>query len=101
MIDSFISAFPGFTITDRSAVGRGMGHALHCTESCVWDYGKLTGTAKWDDILKLYEIDKQNMLYHMLPNVTHRHLNPSVQSMVKVSLASQAMSSYQHSGHHR
>jgi hypothetical protein len=37
---------------------------------------QLTGTAKWEDILKLYETDKQNVLYHLLPNVKHRHLNP-------------------------
>jgi hypothetical protein len=38
---------------------------------------QLTGTAKWEDILKLYEIDKQNVLYHLLPNVMHKHLNPA------------------------
>ena len=30
----------------------------------------LTGTAKWADILKVYETDKQNVLYHLLCNVT-------------------------------
>jgi hypothetical protein len=37
---------------------------------------QLTDTAKWKDILKLYEIDKKNMLCHLLPNEMHRHLNP-------------------------
>jgi len=34
----------------------------------------LTGTAKWAEIFKVYEIDKQNVLYHLLHNVTDRHL---------------------------
>ena len=34
----------------------------------------LIGTAKWADILKVYEIDKQNVLHHLLHNVTDRHL---------------------------
>jgi len=34
----------------------------------------LTGTAKWADILKVYELDKQNELYHQLCKVTDRHL---------------------------
>ena len=29
----------------------------------------LIGTAKWADIFKMYEIDKQNVLYHLLHNV--------------------------------
>jgi hypothetical protein len=40
------------------------------------DSERLSGTAKWDGILKLYEIDKPNVLYHLLPDVIHRHLNP-------------------------
>jgi hypothetical protein len=36
---------------------------------------QFTGTAIWEDILKMYEIDKQNVLYHLLPNVMYRHLN--------------------------
>ena len=36
----------------------------------------LTGTAKWADILKVYEIDKQNVLYRQLRQVTDRHLKP-------------------------
>jgi hypothetical protein len=31
----------------------------------------LTAAAKRDGILKLYELDKQNVPYHLLPNVTH------------------------------
>jgi hypothetical protein len=78
MNDSFISVFSGFIFTQ--AVGRGTGHALQCTESWVWDYNKQRVTywsAKWDDILKLCETDKQNVLYHLLPSVMHRHLNAS------------------------
>jgi hypothetical protein len=30
----------------------------------------LTGTAKWADILKVYEINKHNLLYHLQCNVT-------------------------------
>jgi hypothetical protein len=62
---------------------------------------QLSGSTKWDDMLKQYEIDKWNVLYHVLPNVMCRHFNPSAQSMMKVSLAAQAMSSYQPSGHIR
>jgi len=32
----------------------------------------LTGTAKWADISKAYELDKQNVLYHQLRNLLHR-----------------------------
>jgi hypothetical protein len=45
----------------------------------VWEYNEqqvITGTAKWDGILKLHAIDEQNVLYHLLPDVMHRHLNP-------------------------
>jgi hypothetical protein len=34
----------------------------------------LTGTAKWADILKVYELDKQNVLYRVMRHVTDRHL---------------------------
>lgn len=37
----------------------------------------LIGTAKWEDILKLHEIDKHNVLYRLTHNVMHRHLNSS------------------------
>jgi len=50
---------------------------------------QLTGTA----ILKVYEIDKQNVLYHLLHNVTDRHLKDFAQDAMKVSLAAQVMSS--------
>jgi hypothetical protein len=40
---------------------------------------ELAGTAKWANILKMYDTDKQNMLYYLLCNVTDRHLNPIVQ----------------------
>jgi hypothetical protein len=39
----------------------------------------LNGTAKWADILKVYEIDKQNVLYCLLRKVTDRHLKPFAQ----------------------
>jgi hypothetical protein len=54
---------------------------------------KLIGTAKSEDILKLYEIDKQNMLNHLLHNVNYRHLNPIAEDAMRVSLAAQVMSS--------
>jgi hypothetical protein len=41
----------------------------------------------------VYELDKQNVLYYLLHNVTDRHLKPFTQVAVKVSLAAQAMSS--------
>ena len=52
----------------------------------------LTGTAKWADILKVYETDKQNVLYRQLRQVTDRHLKPFAQDAMKVSLAAQVMS---------
>jgi hypothetical protein len=36
---------------------------------------RLTDTAKWDDIFKLYEDDKSNV-YCLLPKVTERHIKP-------------------------
>jgi hypothetical protein len=36
---------------------------------------RLTGTAKWEDILKLYEVDKHNVCC-LLPKVTERHMMP-------------------------
>ena len=53
---------------------------------------RLTGTAKWDDILKLYEVEKRNV-YRLLPKVTERHIKPSGQDTMKVNLAAQVMSS--------
>ena len=58
---------------------------------------QLTGTAKLEDILKLYDTGRHNVLYHLLPSVMHRHLKPGWQSAMKVSLASHVMRSYQHS----
>ena len=51
---------------------------------------RLTGTAKWDDILKLYEVEKRNV-YRLLPKVTERHIKPSGQDTGY--LAAQVMSS--------
>jgi len=53
----------------------------------------LTGTAKWADMLKVHELDKQNVLYCQLHKVTDRHLKPFAQDAMKVSLAGQVMSS--------
>ena len=55
-------------------MGRGSGHACSALNlGCeIKIKGKqVTCTTKWEDILKLYEIDKQNVLH----NVMHRHLN--------------------------
>ena len=41
----------------------------------------------------MYETDKQNVLYHLLHNVTDRHLKTFAQDAVKVSLAAQVMNS--------
>jgi len=60
---------------------------------------QLTGTAKWEDILKLYETKIHTVPYHLLPNVMHSLLKPGCYSMMKVSLAEQVRSSYQRSGH--
>jgi hypothetical protein len=53
----------------------------------------LTGTAKWADILKVYEIDKENVVYCHLRNVSDRHRKPFAQDAMKFSLAAQVMSS--------
>jgi len=53
----------------------------------------LTGTAKWADVLKVYELDKQNVLYCQLCKATDRHQKPFAQDAMKVSLAAQVMSS--------
>jgi hypothetical protein len=49
---------------------------------------RLTGTAKWDDILKLYEVQKHNV-YRPLSKVTERHIQHRGQNTMKVSLAAQ------------
>ena len=80
-------------------------HLLKCTRNLFFKYdvmnvglgvvvnGKpLTGTAKWADILKVYELNKQNVLYRVMCHVTNRHLKPFAQDAMKVSLAAQVMS---------
>jgi hypothetical protein len=52
----------------------------------------VTGTAKWADILKVYELDKQNVLYRVMCHVTDRHLKTFAQDAMEVSLAAQVMS---------
>jgi predicted ATP-dependent endonuclease of OLD family len=37
---------------------------------------QITGTAKLEDMLKLYETKKQTVPYHLLPNVMHILLKP-------------------------
>lgn len=39
------------------------------------------------------------MLNHLLPSVIHRDLNPGSQRIMKVSLATHVVSSYQHCDH--
>lgn len=57
------------------------------------DNGEMgVGTAKWDDIVKLYEHDKR-CVYRLLPRVTDSHMNTAGQSSMKVNLAAQLMSS--------
>jgi len=53
----------------------------------------LTGTAKWAHILKVYELDKRNMLYRQLRKVIDRHMKTFGQNAMKVSSAAQVMSS--------
>jgi hypothetical protein len=53
---------------------------------------QLTGTAQWDVILKLYEVEKRNM-YRLLPKVAERHIQHGSQNTMKVSLAAQIMNS--------
>ena len=49
---------------------------------------QMTGTAKWDDILKLCKVEKYNM-YRLLPKVTKKHIKPGGQNAMKVILAAQ------------
>ena len=53
---------------------------------------RLTGTTKWDGILKLYEVEKRNM-YHLLAKVTQRHIQHGGQNTMKVNLAAQIKNS--------
>jgi hypothetical protein len=53
---------------------------------------RLTGIAKWEDILNLYGVQKRNV-YRLLPKVTERHIKPGGQDTMKVSLTAQVMSS--------
>jgi hypothetical protein len=64
--------------TQGSALGRETGHACNALNlgcGTTIKSMRLTDTAKGEDILKLYEIEKQSVLYHLVPNVMHRHLN--------------------------
>ena len=53
---------------------------------------RLTGTAQWDVMLKLYEVEKRNM-YCLLPKVTARHIQHGGHNTMKGSLAAQVMNS--------
>jgi hypothetical protein len=78
MSDSFISVFSGIIFTQGSAVGRETGHgcnALNLGCGITINSMRLTDTAKLEDILNLYEIEEQSVLYHLVPSVMHRHLN--------------------------
>ena len=63
---------------------------------------QVTGTAKWQDILKLYAFDR-SLVYRLLPKVTDRHVRPGVQSdegeLVRPSDEQQCGSSFQCCGH--
>ena len=74
MNDIFTSAISGFIFMEGSTAGRGTWHAcsaLNLGCEITIKGRQLTGTAKSESILKLYEIDEQNLLH----NVMHRHLN--------------------------
>jgi hypothetical protein len=53
---------------------------------------RLTGTAEWDGILKLYEVEK-HVVYRLLPKVTERHIQHGGQNTMRVSLAAQIVNS--------
>jgi hypothetical protein len=46
---------------------------------------QLTGSAKWEEILKVY--DDRCIVYCLLLKVTERHIKPYTQSATKVSLS--------------
>jgi hypothetical protein len=52
---------------------------------------QLTGSAKWENILKLYE--DRCIMYCLLFKVTERHVKPCTQSATKVSLSVPIISS--------
>jgi hypothetical protein len=53
---------------------------------------QLTGTAKWQEVLKSH-VFKKCLVYRLLLKVTDRHVKLGVQSQMKVNLATQVMSS--------
>jgi len=67
-------------------------HVTNAGFGVVVNGQKPTGTTKWAAMLKVYKIDKQNMLY-LLSKVTDRHLKPLAQDAMKVILPAQLMSS--------
>jgi hypothetical protein len=65
MIGGLISLFSGFIFVQGQLWAEGLGmpcSALNLECSIAVNSEWLTGTAKWEDILKLYEGDKQNVL---------------------------------------
>ena len=76
-------------------------HPLKCTRNLflihdvtnVWlgviNVQRLSGSAEWTDIL--YEIDNQNVLFHLLHNVIERNLKHFGQDTMKFSLGTQLM----------
>jgi hypothetical protein len=97
---------PFFTFRDQEiAAVFDPPHLLKCTRNLFLKYNvgnvecditingePYIGTAKWDDILKLFEVEKRNV-YSLLPKVTERHIKPVGRNSMKVSLAAQVMSS--------
>jgi hypothetical protein len=71
-------------------------HLLKCTRNLFMKYdvqlktgvqgNQLPVVAKWDHILKLYELNKLSW-FRLLYKLSHTHLNPVAQSAMKVSLA--------------
>ncbi|PNF39995.1 hypothetical protein B7P43_G15587, partial [Cryptotermes secundus] len=76
-------------------------HLLKCTRNLFLKHDvqlksehvgtQLPVIAKWDHILKLYEIDKTRP-FRLLYRLTDTHLNPTAQSSMNVRLAAQVMS---------
>ena len=76
-------------------------HLLKCTRNLFFKYdvqfeselmhNQLPLTAKWEHIVNVYELDKQNIV-SLLLKLTKEHVAPVGQYAMKVSLAAQVMS---------
>jgi len=63
--DSFVCVFSIIIFTQGSAVGKETGHACNALNlgcGITINSMRLTDTARWENILKLYEIEKLNAL---------------------------------------